>query len=81
MGHGTMPGMSGQDMAALGQASGASFDRQFLIMMISHHQGALTMAATELRDGVNPGAKALAQRISDSQTAQISQMRGMLAAG
>jgi uncharacterized protein (DUF305 family) len=82
MDHGAMPGMmSDQDMAALGQAGGAAFDRQFLTMMISHHQGALTMAATELRDGVNPGAKALAQRITDSQTAQINQMRGMLAAG
>jgi len=82
MDHGAMRGMmSDQGMAALGQAGGAAFDRQFLTMMISHHQGALTMAATELRDGVNPGAKALAQRITDSQTAQINQMRGMLAAG
>ena len=78
----SMPGMmSGMDMAALGRLTGAAFDRQFLTMMISHHQGALDMAATELRAGVNPGAKALAQRITDSQTAQINQMRGMLAAG
>jgi uncharacterized protein (DUF305 family) len=82
MGSGGMPGMMpGQDMAQLGQISGAAFDRRFLTMMISHHQGALTMAATELRDGLNPDAKALAQRITDSQSTQIGQLRGMLAGG
>lgn len=82
MGHDSMPGMmSSQDMATLASAGGAAFDRQFLTMMISHHQGAVAMAATELRDGVNADARALARRISDSQTAQIDQMRGLLAAG
>ena len=39
-----MPGMlTPEELAELGAASGAEFDRLFLISMIRHHEGALTM--------------------------------------
>lgn len=42
-----MPGMLTEDeMKALDQARGVEFDRLFLIGMIKHHQGALTMVQT-----------------------------------
>jgi uncharacterized protein (DUF305 family) len=77
--HGAMPGMmSGDQMQQLGQASGAAFDRMFLQMMISHHEGAVTMAKTELRNGQNPGARQLAQRIIDDQQREITEMQNLL---
>jgi uncharacterized protein (DUF305 family) len=77
-----MPGMmSPRDMDQLAHTTGADFDHRFLSMMIDHHQGALRMADTELRDGRDPQARALAQRIRDAQTAQITQMQSMLRAG
>ncbi|MBF6195436.1 DUF305 domain-containing protein [Nocardia implantans] len=80
-GHGghDMPGMmSAEQMAALGAASGPDFDRQWLTMMIEHHAGAITMAETELAQGENADAKALAERIIAAQRAEINQMRAML---
>lgn len=74
-----MPGMmSGDQMRRLGQASGKVFDRMFLQMMIAHHQGAVTMAKTELSDGQNPDARQLAQRIIDAQQREITEMRTLL---
>jgi uncharacterized protein (DUF305 family) len=70
--------MSGQQMQQLGAASGAAFDRLFLQMMTEHHTGAITMARTELRDGQNPDAQALAQKIIDAQQAEITTMKQLL---
>jgi uncharacterized protein (DUF305 family) len=76
---GAMPGMmSGDQMRQLGQASGDAFDRMFLQMMIAHHQGAVTMARTELSDGQNPDARQLAQRIIDAQQREITEMQTLL---
>ncbi|WP_200213696.1 DUF305 domain-containing protein [Micromonospora coerulea] len=78
MAHG-MPGMmSAADMAKLTAATGADFDRQFLTMMIAHHEGAITMAKDELAEGVNPDAKALAQQIVAAQQAEIDTMNKIL---
>jgi uncharacterized protein (DUF305 family) len=46
--------------------------------MIVHHQGALEMADTELAEGSNTAALALAQSIKTSQIAEISEMQQML---
>ena len=76
---GAMPGMmSSGEMQQLGQANGAAFDRMFLQMMISHHQGAVMMAKTELSNGQNPDARQLAQRIIDAQQREITEMRTLL---
>lgn len=78
-GSGPMPGMmSGDQMQQLGQASGEAFDRMFLQMMITHHQGAVTMAETELRDGQNTEARQLAQRIINDQQREITEMQAFL---
>ena len=75
----SMPGMMSSDqMQQLSQAHGAAFDNMFLQMMIEHHQGAIEMAKTELAEGANPDAKTLAQKIIDSQQAEITEMKGML---
>jgi uncharacterized protein (DUF305 family) len=77
--HGGMPGMmTGADMARLGKATGAAFDRLWVQMMIEHHQGAIDMAGTELESGSNADAKKLAQQIIDAQQDEIAEMQGML---
>ncbi|MGW5381649.1 DUF305 domain-containing protein [Nocardia sp. NPDC003963] len=79
MDHGSMPGMmTGEEMAQLEAARGPEFDRMWLTMMIAHHEGAVRMAETELVEGVDPDAVALAQQIIDTQQAEIQQMQSML---
>lgn len=83
MDHGDMEGgmegmMTPEDMQRLGDASGRTVDRLFLEMMIEHHQGAIAMSRTELSDGENADAKALAQAIVDAQVAEISTMESLL---
>ncbi|SCL18034.1 Uncharacterized conserved protein, DUF305 family [Micromonospora rhizosphaerae] len=79
MAHG-MPGMmSDADMAKLEAASGTDFDKQFLTMMIAHHEGAITMAKDEVAKGVNPDAKAMAQQIITAQQGEIDTMNKILA--
>jgi uncharacterized protein (DUF305 family) len=77
---GAMPGMlSGDQMHQLEQATGPAFDRMFLQMMITHHQGAITIARTaELPAGQNPDARQLAQRIIDTQQREITEMQTLL---
>jgi uncharacterized protein (DUF305 family) len=79
MDHSSMPGMMTDDqMNQLMAASGADFDRMFLQMMTTHHQGAIEMANTEQADGSNPQAIALAKSIETSQTAEVAEMAEML---
>jgi uncharacterized protein (DUF305 family) len=77
--HDTMPGMASQaDLDKLEAARGPEFDDMFLTMMIEHHEGALTMARSEVSAGANPEAKSLAQKVIADQTAEITKLRGML---
>lgn len=77
-----MPGMmTEQEMTALRSLTGAAFDRRWLQMMTSHHQGAIVMAQTELSQGVNPQAKQLATGIIAAQQAEIEQMALLLKQG
>jgi uncharacterized protein (DUF305 family) len=74
------PGMMTEDdMARLESANGPAFDRAFLQMMITHHEGALTMAKAELADGRDQDAMLMAQNISDAQQASIQLMQQLLA--
>lgn len=78
-GHGGMPGMmSDQDMTMLEPAQGAEFDRMWLRMMIEHHEGAIEMARTELKDGSYPAAQQLARAIVDAQQSEIDTMTKLL---
>ncbi len=71
--------MSDEDMAALENAAGPEASSLFLEQMIEHHQGAITMAQDELASGENDDATALAQKIIDDQTAEITEMQDLLA--
>ena len=74
-----MPGMmSDAQMQELTAATGADFDRLFLELMIVHHQGAIEMADTQIAEGSNPAALALAESIKTSQTAEIAEMQQLL---
>ncbi|MGX9671191.1 DUF305 domain-containing protein [Mycobacterium sp. HM-7] len=76
----SMPGlMTPQQMTELTGLSGAAFDKMWLQMMVEHHQGAITMANDELKNGTNADAKAMAQAIITAQQAEITTMNGMLA--
>ncbi len=77
-----MPGMlTAEQLATLDAATGAEFDRQFLVLMIQHHQGALKMVedlfATPLA-AQDVDVSVLANDIVVVQTAEIGVMRQML---
>ena len=79
MDHGSGSGMmTSQDMDSLMSLSGAEFDRQWLTMMIEHHQGAVEMAEKEIADGSNDEAVAMARTIVETQNAEISRMQQLL---
>ena len=69
--------MSAQQMSDLGAARGSAFDRMWLQMMVTHHQGAVAMARTALAQGTNPDSKQLAQSIIDSQSKEIAEMNSI----
>ncbi|GAY17852.1 DUF305 domain-containing protein [Mycobacterium sp. shizuoka-1] len=77
-----MPGMDGMmspaDMQALQNAQGVAASRLFLTQMIEHHQGAITMAQNEIKNGQFKDAVALATSIASSQRAEIETMNQIL---
>ncbi|MCJ1679096.1 DUF305 domain-containing protein [Streptomyces sp. APSN-46.1] len=70
--------MTPEEMDELKKASGKAFDTAFMEMMIKHHEGAVAMAKTEKADGAFPDAKAMADAIITSQTAEITRMNSLL---
>jgi uncharacterized protein (DUF305 family) len=87
-GHGghDMEGMSGdgmgmmseEEMTALNNAKGVEVSRLFLTGMITHHEGAIAMAQTEIEDGKFAPAVELARAIVKTQQAEIDTMKGIL---
>jgi uncharacterized protein (DUF305 family) len=71
--------MSGQDMAALQDAQGVDASRLYLTQMITHHQGAISMAQREIGSGRFPATIALARSIVESQQKATETMKGILA--
>lgn len=59
-------------------ATNGNPDRDFMVMMIPHHQTAIGMAKAEIRYGKNARLRAMARNIITSQKAEIDQMRAML---
>jgi uncharacterized protein (DUF305 family) len=53
-------------------------DRDFVLMMVPHHQGAIDMARAELRYGRNERLRGLAQDIIAAQQRQIAVMQAVL---
>ena len=62
------------DLVGEAQATG-DVDRDFVAMMVPHHQGAIDIAQAELRYGHDARLKRIAQEIVVDQIAQISLMR------
>jgi uncharacterized protein (DUF305 family) len=82
--HALMSGMLTQaEMKALAAAKGVEFDRLFLIGMIKHHQGAVTMVkelfATP-KAGQDAEIFAFASDVDADQSMEIDRMSAMLAA-
>lgn len=77
-----MPGMlTPAQMATLAKAKGAEFDHLFLTGMIQHHTGALTMVDDLFGTpgaGQDPVLFDFATDITNTQTAEIKIMQGML---
>ena len=73
--------MDESDMTALREAEGEAFDRQWLSMMITHHEGAVAMSEKELAEGADPAAKDLASRIVEAQRGEIDEMHALLPQG
>lgn len=77
---GSMGGMmSDGDMNALDKASAADAGKLFLTQMVQHHTGAIDMAQTEISKGTNAAAVKMAKSIVSSQSAEITEMKDMLA--
>jgi uncharacterized protein (DUF305 family) len=77
-GHGMMGMLDEGQMSELERATGEEFDRLFLKGMIAHHEGAIDMAEMVV-DSANAEAAALGKAIIESQTAEIEEMKTLLA--
>ncbi len=77
--HEDMPGMLTADqLAAMEAASGTEFDRLFLEGMIQHHEGAVDMSVTVLREGEDGRTEELANDVGAGQAAEIDRLRDIL---
>ncbi|MGI8945088.1 MAG: DUF305 domain-containing protein [Thermoleophilaceae bacterium] len=67
--------MMGMDGAPASLKAANPFDREFIGMMLPHHEGALVMAKAELAKGESAELKALARSILSTQQQEITAMR------
>jgi uncharacterized protein (DUF305 family) len=65
----------GRGLSGPGRMGLQSMDQHFIVMMIPHHEGAISMADLALTRAKRPEIKALARSIKDSQTQENAQMR------
>jgi uncharacterized protein (DUF305 family) len=65
----------GKMMAGMDVKPSGDVDRDFVDMMVPHHQGAIDMAVAVLRYGHNPVVRRLAQEIIVDQQQEIAAMR------
>ncbi|WP_432093110.1 DUF305 domain-containing protein [Streptomyces sp. bgisy100] len=76
--HVGMPGMASErQLAALRAARGRAFDALFLRLMITHHQGAVTMATELLSQGSDVLVEEMANDVIAQQSSEINRMRDM----
>ena len=62
-------------MAGMAVEPTGDIDKDFVNMMVPHHQGAIDMAVLELRYGTSARLKALAQEIVVTQQQEIAAMK------
>jgi hypothetical protein len=62
-------------MVDMGISPSGDVDRDFVAMMVPHHQGAIDMAQAELRYGHNERLRRMAQEIIVTQQEEIAAMR------
>ena len=67
--------MTQEEMAKLESATGAEFDKQWLTLMIKHHQGAVTMAEQVLTTTEDDAVERMAKAIVKAQKAEIKAMQ------
>lgn len=72
-----MEAMQKMQSAMPKQGSGDA-DKDFVTMMMPHHQGAVDMAKVELQYGKDPMLKKMAKNIVSSQEREIKQMKAWL---
>ncbi|WP_053923666.1 DUF305 domain-containing protein [Streptomyces chattanoogensis] len=70
--------MSDKDMAGLKASKGTDCDKKFATMMTAHHNGAISMARDERKNGRNAAAKKLAGAIIKGQTAEVEKFKKIL---
>ncbi|WP_346182344.1 DUF305 domain-containing protein [Streptomyces osmaniensis] len=76
--HGAMPGMATEaQLEKLRAAHGRAFDQLFLTLMITHHEGAITMATDVKGQGNNIRVEEMADEVIAQQTSEITRMRDM----
>jgi uncharacterized protein (DUF305 family) len=74
--HAAMPGMATEaQLKELRAAKGKAFDELFLKLMITHHDGAITMATDVLAQGNNIQVEEMANDVIAQQTSEINRMR------
>ncbi|MEU6100765.1 DUF305 domain-containing protein [Streptomyces flaveolus] len=77
--HAAMPGMATEaQLGKLRAADGKAFDQLFLTLMITHHEGAISMATDVKAQGNNVQIEEMADDVVAQQTSEIARMRGML---
>jgi len=77
--HGASGMMSTEDMDQLMQLSGPEFDKAWLLGMIEHHQGAITMAEQIKDEGESPDVQTLADQVITAQQREVDEMNTLLA--
>lgn len=70
--------LSEEEIFDLNLSSGKKASTLFLEQMITHHEGAVSMAQTETRNGHYPQLIELAKKIKATQAVEIQQMRDVL---
>ncbi|MFJ8109319.1 DUF305 domain-containing protein [Streptomyces sp. NPDC096132] len=77
--HTAMPGMATEaQLKKLRAAHGKAFDSLFLTLMITHHEGAITMATDVKAQGNNLRIEEMADDVVAQQTSEITRMQAML---
>lgn len=77
-GHGDHRAVTLEQMNRLRAARDEAFDRLFLRLMIAHHEEALRMAGSRLRQGADRVMLAIAQDVVSGQGVEIARMRRLL---